>query len=151
MKKILFLALFLAAVSASYAQDDQPVHLNFFIKRLPGGTYALHCHALIDPPYHIYAQDNTGDIALPTTLHIHPSSFFELQGKMAETGTLESQKDATTGITIKYYSQEVDFVQLIKLKHNVKTRLKGYIDFMACTDEHCLPEAKQLFNLSIGQ
>jgi len=149
MKKLLFIALFLTAFSASYAQQENPVHWHISHTKQMGNKYQFHFKALINPPYHIYAQKNTSDVALPTTIHFRLNPEFELQGTPTENGTLETKKDQTSGTVINYYSQEVDFVQLFTLKHKGKTIIKGYISYMACTDDHCLPEAKKNFSITI--
>jgi len=72
-----------------------------------------------------------------------------LQDKPKEVGKLVQKKDAITGLLLKYYSGEVEFVQVVKLKAAVKTRLEGKIDYMACTDAQCLPLMQRRFTVSL--
>jgi thiol:disulfide interchange protein DsbD len=72
------------------------------------------------------------------------------KGKPREIGKLEKVKNEELDMENHQYKNEVDFVQLITVKSNVKTNVAGSIEFMACTDERCLPPAIQKFNLVLN-
>lgn len=150
MKKLSILGLLVMAFSVSFAQSENPVHWKCRSKKVKKNMYELHFTATIDQPYHIYAQVNDKEIALPTKVTFSANQLTDFQGKVTEVGKMESRKEKLSGETINYYADEVDFVQLVKLKPGVKTRIKGYIDYMACTNEHCLPQANQVFSISVG-
>lgn len=151
MKKLLFLGLFLTVISVSYAQTDNPVHWSFSSKKVSAQVYELHIKALIDPPYHVYSKADQSGIALPIKVSFNANPNIALQGVITEHGELTTRVDQTSGLTLKFYADEVDFVQVVKLKRKGKIQIKGHIDYMACTDDHCLPEAKQLFTINLGQ
>jgi hypothetical protein len=151
MKNIVLTWLLLLAVSVSYAQSVNPVHWKCWSKRLSSDTYELHFTAAIDNPYHIYAQLNNTEIALPTKINFYSNSFIKIQGKVNESGNLENLQESDSGEMINYYADKVDFMQVIILKSKIKTKVKGYIDYMACTNEHCLPQAKQIFSITVQQ
>jgi hypothetical protein len=48
---------------------------------------------------------------------------------------------------VKYFDDAVDFVQVMKLKSNVKANLRGNIKYMVCNDQQCLPRANVAFNV----
>ena len=45
----------------------------------------------------------------------------------------------------------VDFVQVIKLKANVKTNLNGNVEFIVCNYIHCLPSATAKITVIVGE
>jgi thiol:disulfide interchange protein DsbD len=145
MKRIQILIVLLGIELFCKAQN--PVHWHFSTKKIQDKTYEIHFTATIDPPWHIYAQDNDKDATLPTGFTFKPNPFVELPGKIKEIGTLKTEK--MSDLTIKYYEEDVDFVQVVKLKTNLKTSLSGKIEFMACT-EHCLPPDERTFSITIG-
>jgi thiol:disulfide interchange protein DsbD len=51
---------------------------------------------------------------------------------------------------VKYFESKVDFVQVVKLKANVKTSLAGKVEFMVCNDKQCLPPSEVEINVNIG-
>ena len=42
-----------------------------------------------------------------------------------------------------------ELVQKVKLKKNVKTVISGTVEFMACTDEECLPPQTVTFSMPL--
>ena len=128
------------------AQQRYPVHWTINNKKLSANTYELHFMAIIDQPWHIYAQDNNEDYAMPTAFSFVPNADYELSGKPKEVGKL--QQETISGINVKYYQDTVDFVQVVTLKKGT-AKISGKIAYMACT-ERCLPEAEREFHLVIG-
>ncbi|HNU88619.1 MAG TPA: protein-disulfide reductase DsbD family protein [Ferruginibacter sp.] len=47
------------------------------------------------------------------------------------------------------YSNEVDFVQKVKLKTAAKTNISGSVEYQTCDDKKCLPSKKVTFNLAL--
>jgi len=148
MKTSFILFLLLIIVSSAFAQQN-PVHWQCTAKRIGDRTYELHFMATIDSPWHIYARQNDPELVLPTNINIAYNDNIRLQDTLIESGRLESRKEHQTGEMINYYPEHVDFIQTVKLKTNSITRIKGSIDYMACTNERCLPQAKQSFNIVI--
>ena len=60
------------------------------------------------------------------------------------------KNEAAWGHDVKYYEKTVDFVQVVKLKTNVKTSLAGKVEFMVCNDQQCLPPADVDIKVNIG-
>jgi DsbC/DsbD-like thiol-disulfide interchange protein len=129
------------------AQERNPVHWRIHSTKIADGKYELYFSAVIDPPWHIYAENNDSDVAMPTALSFKANPSVELIGKPKEIGNLK--EDSVLGTVVRYYEYEVDFVQRVKLKSTGKTTIRGTISWMACTQQ-CLPEAEQHFGLTIG-
>ena len=147
MRKAIFTLLFMMSSPFIFAQEQDPVHWQFKAEKIKDNIYELHFTAYVNPPYHIYSQDNSSDMAIPTTLEFSRNPLIELNGKPKETGELETE--SISGATLKYYENRVEFVQTIKLKAAVKVSISGKINYMACTDGHCLPPTEHRFAFSL--
>ena len=150
MKKLIVLVNIMMIISTLHAQQTDPVHWHFSNKKINDNTYELHFTANIDTQWHIYAQDNPEDLGLPTTISFNNNSQTDLVGKIKEVGSL-IEKKGDSGLVVKYYSNKIDFVQMLNVKTNEKLIISGVVKFMACTDTHCLPEAQRRFSIVINE
>jgi thiol:disulfide interchange protein DsbD len=150
MKKI---TLFVAAVitgTLAMAQSSKQVTWTFSTKKVADKTYEIHMSATIGGDYHMYAQNAGVDGPIPTTFSFTRSPLFTLDGAVKENGRLVKKfEDAWKG-DVRYYEKTVDFVQVVKLKNNVKTALAGKVEFMVCDDHQCLPPADVDIKVNIG-
>lgn len=145
----LFIFSLLALSFKSHAQNV--VHWNFSSKKIADKTYELHITATIDEGWHIYAQSTTKEgPSLPTKIFFNKNPLILFQGKVKELGKMVTKHEEILEVDLKYYQTKVDFVQVVKLKNNAKTNVNGAIEYMACTDERCLPPAKEKFSILIG-
>lgn len=147
-KASLFLCfLFILGING-YTQ--QPVSWNYATKKLSANSYELHITASIAEGWHIYAQTQPSDaIALPTTIQFNRSPLVLLQGTPREKGHRETYTNKEIGISAYQYKDTVEFVQLVKLKSDVKTNLNCSITFQACTEQQCLPPATIAFTFAL--
>jgi thiol:disulfide interchange protein DsbD len=87
---------------------------------------------------------------LPTVFKFTKTPLATLDGKVKEIGKLVKKKEEVFGGYTQFYEKSVDFVQLVKLKGNIKTNLAGSVDFMVCNDSQCLPPSTVEFKVNIG-
>lgn len=147
MKYILFSLLILCSL---FTSGQQPVSWTYFAKKISDKVYEVHLKATINNGWHIYSQKQPKDaIGLPTFIKFTANPLLTLKSNPKEIGKLEKVRNEILDIENHQYKNEVDFVQLIILKSNVKTNVAGCIEFMACTDERCLPPATVVFNLPL--
>jgi hypothetical protein len=147
MKRILISAAIVLIYNSVLAQEQDPVHWQFKTVKIGSDLYELHFQAYINMPWHIYSQDNNDDITLPTSMDYNKSPVVEIVGKPKETGEL--QRESVSGTTVKYYENQVEFIQTVRLKATVKTNFSGKINYMACTGGRCLPPAERHFSFSL--
>jgi hypothetical protein len=144
---IVLLAIFLAV--STYSQQ-QPVKWKFFAKKVADKQYELHIIAIIDSGWHIYSSCQPQEaIGLPTTIKIYTNPLILLIGNFKEKGNLIKVFNKELETEEHQYSQKVDFIRLVNLKVNAKTSVNGSIEFMACTDERCLPPQTVTFRLPL--
>ncbi len=132
------------------AQSSKAVHWTFTSKKLADKVYEVHMTASIDGDYHIYAQNVGVDGPVPTSFKLTANPLFSADGKVKEVGKVVKKKEEVWGGVVNYYEKTVDFVQVVKLKGNVKTNLAGSVEFMVCNDSQCLPPATVDFKVPIG-
>ena len=150
MKKLYLLGCLVMAGLAVTAQSSKAVHWTFTSKKLADKTYEVHMTASIDGSYHMYAQNVGVDGPIPTSFKITANPLVVTDGKVKEVGKLVQKKEEVWGGDVRYYEKTVDFVQVVKLKGNVKTNLAGTVSFMVCNESQCLPPSDVDFTVNIG-
>lgn len=147
--KLSFLIASLLTAFSLHAQLN-PVSWSFSAKKVADKTYEVHMVATMQTGWHLYSQIQPEDaIAIPTTFTITPNPLFTLEGKIKEVGKMEVMKDKDLGVSANQYSKTVTFIQKIKLKANVKTNFKGYVEYQTCDDKKCLPPKTVKFDIAI--
>ena len=149
MKKLILAVLPFFFFAVSFAQMENPVKWIYNVKKNKANVYELHMTAVLQPTWHIYSQDISGDGPVPTSFTFDKNPLVKADGKMAEMGKQEKEYDKNFGMTLKYYGNKVDFVQKIKLKAAVATIAKGKITYMVCNDKKCLPPKDVSFSIKI--
>ncbi|HLY70794.1 MAG TPA: protein-disulfide reductase DsbD domain-containing protein [Puia sp.] len=150
MKKIVLFALVISSVNLITAQSSKQVNWTYTAKKIAENTYEVHMTASINGDYHLYAQDAGGDGPIPTAFTFSKNPVLQLNGKVKEVGNLVKKFDKTWNHDLKYYEKNVDFVQVVKLKANIKTDLIGKVEFMVCNDRQCLPPADVEIKVNVG-
>ena len=146
---LFFIGLFLTA--SLTAQSSRQVQWNYSVKKISDKTYEVHMEATVNGDYHLYAQDAGGEGPVPTSFTFSQNPLIVLNGKVKETGKLVSKYESAWKHDVKYYEKTVDFVQVIKLKANVKTSFAGKVEFMVCNDKQCLPPAEVEIKVNVGE
>ncbi|HMI62344.1 MAG TPA: protein-disulfide reductase DsbD domain-containing protein [Puia sp.] len=150
MKKTILFGLAVLAGSLVMAQSSKEVSWNYTAKKIADKTYEIHMTATIGGNYHLYAQDAGGEGPIPTTFTFTKNPLYTLDGTVKEKGQLVKKFESAWSHDVKYYEKTVDFVQVVKLKSNVKTNLAGKVEFMVCNDQQCLPPADVDIKVNIG-
>lgn len=149
MKKFYFILIGIFAAGVASAQTLNPVSWSFSSKKISDEVYELQMTATIQKGWHLYSQSQPKDaIAQPTSFSFNKNPLVTFEGKVKEIGKLENFKDEELDISANQYSNEVVFVQKVKLNGKAKTNVTGKLTYQTCDDERCLP-AKTV-NLSIA-
>jgi len=150
MRKLYVLGCLVMAGMAASAQSSKAVHWTFTAKKVADKVFEVHMTASIDGNYHMYAQEVGVDGPLPTAFKITPNPLAVADGKVKEVGKLVKKNEEVWGGEVRYYEKTVDFVQVVKLKGNIKTNLAGSVEFMVCNESQCLPPATVEFKVPVG-
>src|ERR1700722_6454145 len=150
MKAIILTGLSILLIGPVMAQSNKQVNWAWSAKKIGDRTYEVHMTATIGGDFHLYAQDAGGDGPIPTAFTFSKSPLFTLNGAVKENGKLVQKYEEAWKHNVRYYERTVDFVQIVKLKSNVKTSLAGKVEFMVCNDHECLPPADIDIKVNIG-
>ncbi|HTR29060.1 MAG TPA: hypothetical protein VMH27_07305 [Puia sp.] len=150
MKAIILIGLSLVTASLTMAQSNKQVNWSWSAKKIDDRTYEVHMTATIGGDFHLYAQDAGGEGPIATLFTFSKSPLFTLNGQVKENGKLVQKYEEAWKHNVRYYERTVDFVQIVKLKSNVKTNLAGKVEFMVCNDHECLPPADVDIKVPIG-
>lgn len=150
MKRIFFCLFLVTTAFVSRAQVIDPVKWTFTAKKIDAKTYEVRLSANIQAGWHLYSQAQPKDaIVNPTEIVFNSNPLVTLDGKPKETGKVEAYTDKRLGISANQYSNEVEFVQRVKLKAAAKTNISGTVEYQTCDDKKCLPVKKVTFNLAL--
>lgn len=150
MKHIFTVLSVLLITAVASAQSSKQVTWNYSARKIADKTYEVHLTAKINGDWHIYAQNVGVDGPLPTSFSFDKNPLVLIQGKVKESGKLIRKKEDVWNGIVNYYEHSVDFVQVVKLKANIKTKLAGKVEFMVCNDRECLPPSDLTFSVNIG-
>ena len=70
-------------------------------------------------------------------------------GEIKDVGDMHTEYDPNFMMELSYFDTHVDFVQEFKLKEK-GAKVSGYVFFMTCDDEKCLPPEQIDFELEVG-
>ena len=131
------------------AQILDPVKWSFAQQLADGQEYHLVFTAKMDKGWHLYSQYVKEGGPIPTTFHFEPSNDFKLIGKVTEPKAL-SKYDKSFEMDVLYFDNKVEFKQKIRALTDRPFTVKGYLEFMTCDDEKCLPPAEVDFSFTIA-
>lgn len=147
MKRFFLIVALLPFLSMLHAQQD-PVSWEFTtVKEDQSGSFTFLLKAQLQPGWYIYSQHIDPDAGpVPTSIHFSPSDNLIIEGHVQESGNKKEGYDELFGTDITKFSGPVSFSQSIKLRGD-KGTLSGYIEYMTCNDEQCLPPRQVPFDV----
>ena len=140
----LFIVIFVSISYFATGQILEPVKWEFD-SRLTGDNGAeLIFKATIDDGWHLYSQFIEEGGPIPTGFYFDESDGYEVVGKTIEPEPIKYY-DESFKMDLAYFGHEVIFTQKVKLLTDKKVVIKGYLEFMCCDDEKCLPPDDEEF------
>ncbi len=149
MKKIITASFLLLFSNFLFAQIQNPVEWTATSKKINDKTYEIHLTANINKGWHVYSQTTPDGGPVPTTVTFTKNPLLIIDGKTKELGKLEQRHEDLFGVDVKQFSNKIDFVQVVKLKANVKTSVDVAVEFMVCNDKQCLPPTTKKFTVAL--
>ena len=150
MEKFFSAVILLFVSVAAFAQSGTKVKWDYSVKKIGDKKYEVRMIANIQPGWHLYSQTQSADaIALPTTINFSKNPLLLVTGKPKEIGKVTDAFDKATQSRSRFYSNKVEFVQVVTVKSTVKTSLSGDVEFMVCDDKQCLPPDKAKFSVKL--
>ena len=146
--KACIIASFILIVSNLSAQVINPVKWNFSVKKISNVESELQFTATMDNGWHLYSQDIPEGGPIPTSFSFEKAMGFFLDGKVAEPKPIEVM-DKNFNMKLKYFSDKVVFTQKVKVMSTKPVEVKGFVEFMCCDDEKCLPPTEAEFTFKL--
>jgi DsbC/DsbD-like thiol-disulfide interchange protein len=149
MKRIVTLGILLVISNILFAQIQNPVEWTVSSKKIADKTYEIHLTAIINKGWHVYSQTTPDGGPVPTSISFTKNPLLIFQGNPKEVGKLEKHNEPLFGVDVKQFSDKVDFVQVVKLKAQVKTSVDAAVEYMVCNDKQCLPPSTKKFSIAL--
>jgi len=150
MKHLFTLLSVLMITTIVSAQSAKQVKWTYTAKKIADKTYEVHITATMNGNWHIYAQNVGVEGPIPTAFTFTKNPLLTFDGKPKEVGKVIKKKEEVWGGVVNYYEKSVNFIQIVKVKGNVKTNIAGKVEFMVCDDHQCLPPSEVDFSVNIG-
>ena len=144
----LFIIISLMMTCSLSAQVLSPVKWSFSVNKISNVESELVFTATMDKGWHLYSQDIPEGGPIPTSFHIEKGMGFFLTGKVTEPKAIEVF-DKQFDMKVKYFSNSVEFRQKVKVMSAKPVEVKGYVEYMCCNDEQCLPPNEVPFTLKL--
>jgi len=148
MKKFVLISLLFVAFHAT-AQVIDPIKWNFSSTR-SGNDLKLIFKASMEKGWHLYDTGLPEGGPISTQFIYEDSTRFEVTGQLQKSPAPIEKFDNTFKMNLRYFSDTVVFTQLIRLKDNQTQSIKGYVTFMGCNEESCLPPNEVPFQFSVA-
>ncbi|MFA6580554.1 MAG: cytochrome c biogenesis protein CcdA [Paludibacter sp.] len=148
MKKnisLIIIAIFLAV--NTFSQIYEPVKWTKELKITGERTADVIIHASIDEGWHLYGIHLPKDGPRATAIVFESVKNAQKVGELQTPSKLHKAYDANFDMELNWYTNQADFIQKISYTDISKVEVKGYIEFMACNDQSCLPPSQEPFNL----
>lgn len=122
-----------------------PVKWYYKAEKLAEGEYDLVFTAHIQPGWYVYSRFLSSDEGpIPTSFYFDENEAVSLVGQVEENGHRHEGYDDLFAMQIVKYSDKPTFTQRVLMKS--PTQLTGYLEFMTCDEERCLPPAEVPFS-----
>ena len=141
MRVVLALLFGLFSLSAPvFGQILEPVKWTFESSKESDGEYILKFKATIDPGWAIYSQHIEDGGPIPTYFELEKGGHFEAVGEVEESDNAKTAHDPIFEMKLIKFYKSAEFTQRVKVK-DISKPISGYLEFMTCDDEKCLPPA----------
>jgi thiol:disulfide interchange protein len=130
------------------AQIKNPVKWKSELRHIENDLFELTFTANIQKNWNVYSmylENEDGPIA--TTINFDQEKSFKLQGKAREEGKKKEGFDPIFEMNVVKFSDKYTIIQRLEIKDYNKA-VSGYLNFMTCDDEECLPPTDVEFSFS---
>jgi thiol:disulfide interchange protein DsbD len=150
MIKNILLAIALVISMAGFSQSSKQVKWDVVVKKQADKLYEVHITANLNGKWHLYSQNAGIEGPLPTVFTFSKNPLLTMEGPVKEIGKMIKKKEEVWDGVVNFYEGKVEFVQLVKLKGNLKTSIAAKVEFMVCNDAECLAPSDVPFNIQVG-
>ncbi|MEZ4910594.1 MAG: cytochrome c biogenesis protein CcdA [Saprospiraceae bacterium] len=152
LRVLSFFIVFCTTISWITAQSKilNPVKWKFNIERINDSEYKLIYIANIEKGWTVYSQYTSDDGPVPTSINYEAKEGIQLVGKSTESGTKKEGHDQYFDVQVTKFLSDKPFIIEQKIKViDASKPISGYVNFMACDHEKCLPPSDVDFTFQI--
>lgn len=149
MRIVLLIALTIGVQLSAIAQIFNPVAWSFDTEQLSGNTFDLIFKAEIDDKWAVYSQFLEGDDGpIPTTFMFDEGSGYNFIDNVRESDNAKTFYDPIFEMQLTKFFKYAEFRQKVQLDGK-EAKVSGFLTFMTCDDERCLPPKDVEFDFSL--
>ena len=148
---LLFFSFLFLMLSQLPAQILKPVKWEITSEKINDTEHWLVFKANVSKGWTVYSQYTSDEGPVPTLITYEDKSGIELVGKSTESGYKKEGPDPLfeNVVVVKYLDKEPFIIkQKVKVK-DVSKPVKGYLTFMTCDNNRCLPPEDVDFNIKL--
>jgi thiol:disulfide interchange protein DsbD len=152
MRRTALSGIFLSLALLAHGQIFDPVKWQFSVEKISNSEFNLKYTATMDKGWYIYSQYlESDDGPVRTSFNYDAGSHFSLNGKSVETSDhrIELNDPLFDNMRVIKFSDKVVFSQKVKVTDPSKP-ITGYLEFMTCDHERCLPPKEVNFSFETG-
>ena len=145
------LALFLVFIAAiANSQIIEPVKWSFGAKQT-GNEVELNFTATINEGWYLYDTNLPEGGPIATEIVFENPTLFIPVGELLKDPQPVEKFDNIFQLNIRYFRNKVTLTQKIQLLTNEPLVIKGYVSYMSCDDDVCLPPSETQFSFSLNE
>ena len=147
--KLIALSFFMIMASLVHAQYS-PVKWSYNAEKVSDDEFNIIFTAEIENGWYVYSQYLKDGGPIPTSFTFTESKGLEIIGETEEAGDYKKENfDELFSMQLIKYGEKVNFTQKVKVDTSVKN-INGYLTFMTCNDESCLPPRDVDFEINLN-
>jgi Thiol:disulfide interchange protein len=136
MKKYtLTLCLLLSFTLSLFSQIRQPVRWSYEIAE----SGEILFQATVQNGWHLYDMNLPEGGPVSTSFEFEETQGVELIGATVTSSKITSQYDEMFGMEVRWFTENPVFFQKLQITDPARFRISGFINYMSCNDENCIP------------
>ena len=150
MKKfiLVFIVALVVGTTSVKSQTQQPVKWSFEIKEINRSEVKVVAHATIEEGWKIYGISVPADGPFATNMVFEPNDTFRPVKKTIEDTKSVVKHDDVFDMDIPYFKKRATINHNVRILKRPAT-IKGYVEFMTCNNESCLPPDEVNFSFEV--
>ena len=151
LRKIFFIGMLVSLVSLLSAQNFDPVKWDYRIEQISQDEFDIIFKAEIEDGWTVYSMYIEEGGPVPTSIWYESEGVVENKGDAVETGHRKEGMDPIFEMKVIKFLDDEDYQvrQRVKVLDPSK-KLTGYLTYMTCDDERCLPPTDVDFEIDFG-
>lgn len=146
MRKVILSIFFIGLSFQLFSQILKPITWNFDQRQTEKKTIELLFKVSIDNGWHVYGQNLPSGGPVSTSFHFEKIIGGKLMGNVTSSSPIIREYDKTFSMNLSWYEHQAVFVQKVAVSDPTHFYVEGYVEFMGCNDENCLPPSKIPFS-----